>query len=784
MVRLLLKKLLRDMAKSGVTYGICVLIVAVGLCGFSVLSICAKNLEGSRDDFFIQTAFPDVFCEVAQAPLTVVKQLQFLPGVARAEGRLIKTVRLAGEGENPPQLKLFSIVEGGLAQPLLSQGQFPQAGARQAVLGDGFFAAHQLSLGDELALVIEGRTETLSVCGSGISPENIYMVKNIAELMPDYYAYDAAFISYQTMSRLFEAESLVNEFVLTLLPHTEFEDIKEEIEQILDPYGCYSVYERADQFSVAILQMEIDQVGRMSTAVPFVFLAVAAIILYIALLRLVEQQRTQAGTLMALGLGQRSIMLHYLSFGLSVGFLGGLIGGIAGFFAARPLAGIFRQFFSLPPFDAPISWGSIGAGVLIAALFCGLVGLGTARRLAALWPAEALRPAAPKAARISFLERIPVFIRLFTVPGVLAIRALSRNPRRSVLAITGIAFAYMISAFLMSMYSLMDVFIFDYIDKMQRQDITVYFSQPIEASDALNALRHPAVEYAEGMLEFPVTLRGPAGSVDCAVQAIVEDANLTLMFDEQKQRVKPVGEGIVLSVLTATTLGVNIGDLVEAETGWPQKRISVLPVSGIIAQYMGSTAYMTQAAAARISDYHDVYTSVLLRAPDEVREALVEKLKQATKVALVEHRLQKTSAMRDYMSMVLAMMAFMAIMGMSTGFAVVYISSLISFEELKREISTMMMLGLPSKQCLQALTVGQWILTVIAIGPGIILTMTSSKMMSSALNSDMFTIPDFVYPQALVLAAALTIAAVWLSSQVMLRRIRLLSPVELLRERE
>ena len=784
MKRLLLKKLLRDMGRIGVTYAICVLIVTIGLCGFSVLSICMKNLEGARDDFFAQTAFPEVFAEVREAPLSAARRLEELPGVLRAEGRLTKTVRLAGGGENPPQLKLFSVSEGGLAQPLLSRGQFPETGARQLAVGDGFFDAHELSVGDDITLVIEGRNETLTVCAGAISPENIYMVKNISELMPDYYAYDAAFISYATMSRLFSLDSQANEFVLTLLPGTEFKDIKQGIEDILAPYGCYRVYERADQFSVAILQMEIDQVGRMSTAIPFVFLAVAAVILYITLLRLVEQQRTQAGTLMALGLGRRAVMLHYLSFGLSVGLAGGLLGGIGGLAAARPLSGLFRTFFSLPPFDAPISWTYLAGGVVMAALFCGLVGLGTARRLAALLPAEALRPAAPKAARKSLLERLPGFISLFTVPGVMAIRALSRNPRRTALAVSGIACAYMISAFLMSMYSLMDVFIFDYIDKMQRQDATVYFSSPVPATDALAAVRHPAVEYAEGVLEFPVTLRGPAGTVDCAAQAIAEDAALTLMFDEDKRQVKPEGEGIVLSVLSAGILGVNPGDMIEAETLWPDKRISTLPVGGVIAQYMGNTVYMTHETAARISDYRDVYTSVLLKAPDEVRIALVESLKQASAVALVENRLERTADMRSYMELVISVMAFMALMGMITGFAVVYTSSLISFEELKREISTMMMLGLPAKQCLEALTVGQWILTVIAIGPGIALTVMSSRMMSSALASDMFTLPDFVDTQALIIAAALTCLAVWFSSRVMLRKIRTLSPVELLRERE
>ena len=41
------------------------------------------------------------------------------------------------------------------------------------------------------------------------------------------------------------------------------------------------------------------------------------------------------------------------------------------------------------------------------------------------------------------------------------------------MSIAGIAFAYMITATLVSMNSLFDVFIFDYWEKTQRQDIMV-----------------------------------------------------------------------------------------------------------------------------------------------------------------------------------------------------------------------------------------------------------------------------------------------------------------------
>ena len=49
MVKLLLQKMLRDMRKSIAAYGICLLIVAVGFCGYCLMSVAEDHLIASRD---------------------------------------------------------------------------------------------------------------------------------------------------------------------------------------------------------------------------------------------------------------------------------------------------------------------------------------------------------------------------------------------------------------------------------------------------------------------------------------------------------------------------------------------------------------------------------------------------------------------------------------------------------------------------------------------------------------------------------------------------------------
>lgn len=783
MVGLLLRKMLRDMRKSAASYAVCAVVVAVGFAGYSVLSVTMNKLEESKQYFFEKTSFCEVFAEVEKAPLSVTRELERIDGVRRAQGRLVKNIQVAGM-EQETELKVISTVAGGLNTPLLSRGMPPQAGKREIIVGDGFYKAHGLSLGDSVVLAARGRETPYTVTGSGLSPENIYLVKNINELLPVPAVYDAAFMDYEAMSRLLAMEGRANNFVFTLENGAEFAEVEEEIKAVLKPYGCYRVYENKDELSVSVLEMELEQVGKMTTVIPFMFLGIAAVILTITLHRLIEQQRTQIGTLMAMGVSTRAIVLHYTGYGAIVGFLGGLGGGIYGSLAAGPMADFYRMFFSLPDVSSPVSLRYLAQGAAVATVFCAVAGGLAVRSSGRLAPAEALRPAAPKTARRFMLERLPGFTALFTVPGLMAVRSIARNRRRSVLSLFGIACAYALTATLVSMNTMFDVFLFDYLEKNQAQDITVSFSRPVAVADALRAVREPGIERLEPVVELPVKLRAGSKELDCVAQGIDEQSTLYRLYDEADAPVKIPSEGIVISVHMAGRLGVNVGDSIEVEVSYPQTKVSRLIVSATFAQYLGNNVYMSSGQLGKISEYRDSCTSVLIKAPSAVQARLLDKLSGASSVATVQSRQQKVTQYRGMMGSISAIMGAMAVMGVLVGFAVIYTGSLIGFDELKREIAVMRMLGLSDKQCMDALSVSQWILTCGAVIVGVPMTMGMSKLISTTMSLEMFSIPDFVDAPSLAISVGLLFIAVLWSNRTVFKKLQKIAPVELLRERE
>lgn len=784
MVKLLWHKMLRDMRRSWVTYLICAGIVAVGFCGYSVLSVCMDNLERSRTYFFQETNYCDGYAVMEQAPLSLVKKLRELPGVEHVEGRLVQEVPVRGFPSDETHLKLISVTGEGMNIPLLESGRQPEAGEPELVVGSGFYKAHQLSAGDELTLSIYGVERTLRVCGQGISPENIYMIKSLQEMLPAVDRYDAAFISYDTMAELFGQKGMANQFLFSMADGHSFAEIKDAVEEILKPYGFLQAYEGDEELSVSVIDLELEQVGKVSDSIPFLFLGVAAIILYIMLHRLLEQQRVQMGTLMALGIRPKWIRLHYMCYGLAVGVSGSLAGGLLGNLSAGPMTEFYRVFFQLPKVNTRLSPGYLLYGVVLAGVFCGGVAWLCTGKVKKLTPSGALRPEAPPAARRFFLERIPGFSSLFTVPGMIGLRSLARHRKRTLLALLGIACAFMITASLVSMNTLFDVFLFDELEKNQQQDITVHFNGLVKESDALEAVSNPLVERAEGILTVSVKLKTKAGEMDSTVDAISEDARLSRIYDKDGNVLTVKREGIIISELMAEQLNLRVGDSLTLTVYYPEELSVQVPVSGVMAQYIGSNAYMSKEALGNLTPYRKVVNSVRLTAPEEVQKELSEALKQSPLVGTIETRQEHIDQYRSLMGMMGSVMATMEALGVLIGLAVIYTSSLIYYEEQKREISTMMMLGLKSRQCLDVIAVGQWVLAVGGILLGIPMSMWASKAISSSMGSELYVIPDFIDGSSVALSVVLTFVAVWFSSRMMLRKLKRIIPVELLRERE
>jgi putative ABC transport system permease protein len=108
-------------------------------------------------------------------------------------------------------------------------------------------------------------------------------------------------------------EGAFNDAVVAFAPGTNIQHAIDEIDRLLEPYGTLGATERRDQSSNRFLEDELNQQRVMSTTVPYIFFAISAFLLNVALGRLVTAQREQVAALKALGMPTAPIVAHYLN---------------------------------------------------------------------------------------------------------------------------------------------------------------------------------------------------------------------------------------------------------------------------------------------------------------------------------------------------------------------------------------------------------------------------------------------------------------------------------------
>lgn len=412
---MLFRKMRRDLLEQKGAYAACIVVIAVGLMVYSSMSMVMQNLVLSQSSFYKSQRFADGFAEIQAMPYSQVSKLSEIEGIELIQGRLVKDVRVyKPETEENVYLRLVSI---DTSQPILLNDVLLEEGIpldpnnRNMWVDNKFFEANNLTLNDELTIIANGKRQAFRITGTGKNPEFIYALRTVSDLYPNPVTFGIGYVPLQVMGNLFQEKTAVNNLIFSLKSDYSFDDVKFDVETALKPYGLKSLYARKDQLSHVLLTQELSSLQAMAKSMPLIFLSVAAMILYIMLKRMIEQQRTQLGTLKAFGYTSKEILFHYLSYALFTGISGGLLGVFAGFALTGPFLSLYREFFNMPGLDPSFSFNYFFLGLLFSSSFSLVAGYQGCKTILALEPAEAMRPAAPAAGKNVFLEKIPFFGR-------------------------------------------------------------------------------------------------------------------------------------------------------------------------------------------------------------------------------------------------------------------------------------------------------------------------------------------------------------------------------------
>lgn len=790
MVSALERKLWRDLVQLRGQVLTISLVVACGIASYITMRTAYDSLVHSRDKYYEQYRFADVFASLERAPRPVRARLEGIDGVSRVDTRVVERVLVPIPGSARP------------ASGTIVGHDYRQSGSRlndvyikagrdldptrqdEILLLDGFAAAHDLAPGDEIDAVINGTLRTLSIVGLALSPEYVMA------MAPGQLSYDPALVpviwmNESALEAAFRMEGGFNDVTMQLEPRASVASVLAEVDTILKPYGGFGAVSRDKQPSNYMLSGELTQLSSMANFVPYLFLFVAALLVNVVLSRLVQLQRSQIATLKAVGYADLSIGLHYLQLVSLIVSLGAAGGVALGGFLGSAMTGLYTsQFFRFPTADYRLQVSAVGFSVGIS-LASAVVGAWLAvSQVVKLPPAEAMRPPAPARFRRSALEAS--FLWGWLDPEARMIwREVSRRPLRLLLSAVGISFATGLVVVGRSMGDAIEFMMDVQFHRSMREDVTVTFLRPVDER-AVSELAHlPGVHRAEGLRSVPARFRFGHVWRDVTINGYEADAELRQLVDLTAE-IHPVpSAGILLTTKLGEILSLSVGDRVRVELREGDWRTTDVTVAGFVDESFGLQGHMTQRALARlVGDGGAINTALLAVDPRHIDDVQA-RLSEMPLVASVSspHDL-KRAFNEQSASIMYVFTAIITIFAAIIAIGVIYNNARVALSQRTRDLASMRVLGFTRREIAGVLFGEQTIQVALAIPMGLWLGHWLSNAMMSQVDPEMYRFTIVLSPQTYLFAVAVTLASAVVSALVLRRKLERLDLIAVLKTRE
>lgn len=781
-------KLFRDLKSTWGQALAIIMVIAAGVATFIMSMATLDSLLQTRDSYYRDYFFADVFVDVNRAPENLRERITAIKGVANVETRVVAAVKVSLNNFSEPIIgKVVSVP--GYRESLVNQlhfkiGRQVDPGRDDEVLVNEAFAdAHQLQLGDKLEIIIKGRLQVFTIVGIALSPEFIYQIAPGA-IIPDFKRFAVLWMARDVLDNAFDMGGSFNNVVLTVQPGAKVNDIIDSLDLLLARYGGRDALERYWQTSHRIFKSDLESLEQMAVAFSTIFLGIAAFLLNIVVSRLISAQRELIATLKAFGYSNADIILHYLGYVTFIVFAGLLAGSAFGIWLAHGLIQIYLEFYRLPLVVYEFRPEVFAIAGIITFLAAASGTLFAVARAVKLPPAQAMQPEPPAKYSKGIIDKLGLR-RFFSLSVRMISRHIERKPIKASMSVIGIALASGIMVVGIFFNDAIEFMIDIEFDLAQRQDISVSFIAPTSLSAYHELQRMPGVLYGEVFRSLPARLRNKQYSHLTSINAYSKNRDLQRTLNMQHEPIVMPQSGVLLTDYLAQLLNVKVGDEIFIEVMEGKQPIKSVQVAGLVTQYIGVAAYMDLDAANRLMAEGDTISGVFLKIDPAYETQIYNKLRDMPQVANFELRKNVINAFYGSMAeFILVFVGFISFLAVVITFGVVYNSAQITLSERARELASMRVLGF-SKAEISFILLGELaILTLLAIPVGLAIGKLLSWYMTLTMPQDIFRVPLIIEPSTYAMSASVVIVAAILSALLVRRRLDKLDLIAVLKTKE
>ncbi|MDR1563364.1 MAG: ABC transporter permease [Oscillospiraceae bacterium] len=578
----------------------------------------------------------------------------------------------------------------------------------------------------------------------------------------------------------------------------EIEDGRSRLKDLQTP--AWYVQSRDENSGYAGFASDTDRVGSIATIIPVFFFLVAALVCLTTMTRMVEDQRTQIGTLKALGFNRRRIALKYVFYAAAASLFGSVFGIASGLVVfPSTVWQAYGILYRMPDIkltgNTQLILLTLAVMVLCTTLPAFFACFGNLRGV----PASLMRPKAPKAGKRVLLERIPFIWKRLKFSNKVAVRNLLLNGKRFFLTVFGV---FSCTALLLTGFGLRDAI--NGIAQKQFGSINTYDAagtlseaSSAKANTSLNLLLKKSGVTACYYQQTPISVQSESvKQLPLSVSLrVAEDGSIANSFTSMHKRGSqkaidyPKKGEAVLTEKLANKLYLKAGDTFTITT---QRRdgtdqTTQLKVAGIMENYVYHVVYISAESYSSAFGSVPEYKAVNLKFPeleDEARSELLSSIVDDEQVLGALDMKTIEAHVDDMLSSLNSIVWLILISAAALCFVVLYNLTNINLVERTREIATLKVLGFYEKEVRRYIFRENRVLTWLGIALGLVGGVFLAAYVISTAEVDDVMFRRTIQPLSYAYAVAFTLLSSVLVNLVTRRHLRKIDMIDSLKSAE
>lgn len=509
---------------------------------------------------------------------------------------------------------------------------------------------------------------------------------------------------------------------------SELKEKEDELSKIKD-VSAYSI-KRSEVAGFYEYKLETERIENIAKVFPLMFFLVAALVSLTTMTRMVDEERSQMGTLRAIGYSKSSVIFKYVLYAFLASILGSIIGTILFYKLIPMLVGYcYNIFYDMPSINATMQINYALFSLIFSLLSTVLATILVFLKDTSKTPAELMRPEAPKKGKRIFLEKIDKIWNSLSFLNKITLRNIFRYKKRLFMTVIGICGS---TALILASFGIKDSVMKvadNQYNKIDKYDMVISINNNASNSDKKvleeKILDENEIKKITYVYKSNVLLKNNKKSENSniIVPENKEKINdyITLRQRKTKKDIKMDDDGIIISEKLAKLLKLKKNSYVKLTL--PNNKKVNVKVSNITENYIEHYVYISPKLYKKLSGENANYSTILAIAKNlsnKKEKALESNISDINNVTSTLLSSDTKNNYKDMMNTLNYVILILIVCAAALAFVVLYNLASVNISERRRELATIKVLGFYDEEVTKYIYKEMLILTIIGSLIGLI----------------------------------------------------------------